>query len=33
MENFYPININLENTTVLIVGMGNVGFRKLANIL
>lgn len=33
MENFYPININLENTTVLIVGMGNVGFRKLTNIL
>lgn len=33
MENFYPININLENTTVLIVGMGNVGFRKLTKIL
>ena len=33
MENFYPININLKNIHVLIVGMGNVGYRKLSNIL
>ncbi len=33
MENFYPININLKNIHVLIVGMGNVAFRKLSNIL
>lgn len=33
MENFYPININLKNIHILIVGMGNVAFRKLSNIL
>ena len=33
MENFYPININLKNIHVLIVGMGNVAYRKLSNIL
>ncbi|EFM40009.1 hypothetical protein HMPREF0379_0172 [[Eubacterium] yurii subsp. margaretiae ATCC 43715] len=33
MESFYPININLKNIHVLVVGMGNVGYRKLSNIL
>ncbi|EJP26052.1 NAD(P)-binding protein [Peptostreptococcaceae bacterium AS15] len=33
MESFYPININLKNIHVLVVGMGNVAYRKLSNIL
>ena len=33
MKNFYPININLKNIHVLVVGMGNVAYRKLSNIL
>lgn len=33
MNNFYPINIDVSKLNVLIVGLGNVGYRKLQNIL
>ena len=33
MENFYPINIDISKLNVLIVGLGNVGYRKLQNVL
>ena len=33
MNNFYPINIDISKLNVLIVGLGNVGYRKLQNVL
>lgn len=33
MDNFYPVFISLDGLTCLIVGMGNVGFRKLKRLL
>lgn len=32
MNRFYPINIDISKLNILIIGLGNVGYRKLKNI-
>lgn len=32
-NNFYPVNLDISNFNILIIGLGNVGYRKLQGII